>query len=265
MVGNSKNGFVLSVILHGAVAGAVAFVSVVKPPQKPQATIFELVAGGLPPPPGDGFEGGGEEDSGIDFKMPRVRTPRPTPRRQTPPPQPAPPSAVSKSTAKAKQPATKAAPAPKQLSYEEFVRQHGTPKAGKSSPKAGGARGAKANVPRIDTRFGTNLSDALVNPEGLGGMSTAEQTALGRYLGLMYATLRDAWDQPPGLAHTTAAVVEFDVAADGRFSNIRIAKSSGNVEFDESVLDAFRSVVSVGPPPDGRPKQFRLTFRLADE
>lgn len=256
MNGNSRQGFILSVLLHATFVAVVVVLSIFKPLPEPPRTVFELV--GAPPPSGGVMQANDEPDSsGVEFDpLPAMPRPRPTPRR-TPPPAAAPRQSLPQPASA--QPKT-APPATPKTSYEEFVREHGQPKANprtRSAPKG-------ANVPRIDTRFSANIRDSVVNLEGLGSMSDAEQSALDSYIARMKEALRRSWDKPAGLAHSVSAVVEFDVAVNGLLLNARITDSSGHPQFDQSVLDAFGSLGSAGPAPDGRSHQFRLTFRMTD-
>ena len=60
------------------------------------------------------------------------------------------------------------------------------------------------------------------------------------------------------------AKVTFDITASGSILNPRISKSSGDRVFDESVLEAFRRVKSIGPTPNGKSDTWTVTFRMKD-
>jgi TonB family protein len=152
---------------------------------------------------------------------------------------------------------TKPAPEqPRQMSYEEFVREHGQPKT--RPPRQTTTRPAPTrSAPRLDTRFSVDVSDAIRSPGSLSGSSDAARTAVNIYVAGLNDLLKEAWNNPQ-LALTT--VVEFDVAPSGRISNVRITSKSGNAAFDESVLAAFRQVPSGGPTPEGRALELRFRF-----
>ena len=67
------------------------------------------------------------------------------------------------------------------------------------------------------------------------------------------------------MSETLEAKVTFDITASGAILNPRISRSSGDKEFDESVLEAFRKVRSIGPPPSGKSNPWIVTFRMRDQ
>ena len=102
---------------------------------------------------------------------------------------------------------------------------------------------------------------------GAGGhaLSVAEQRLMDQYFAFLKQRLRETQVPPPGVSDKLTATVEFFLAADGTISNIRIVSSSGNSEFDQSVVQAFRSVHSIGPRPDGLSDELQLDFNTKQE
>ncbi len=149
---------------------------------------------------------------------------------------------------------TPAAP-PRQLSYDEFIQQHGPPKTHAPRPRTSTA--PRRSAPRIDTHFNVDLTDAIRTRGSVSGSSEAARTAVNLYVAALNDQLKSAW-QNPQLELTT--VVEFEVAGNGRISRVRITKGSGNASFDDSVLAAFQEVGSAGPTPDGEPLELRFRF-----
>lgn len=272
--GSSHQAFVLSLGLHVSVTAIVLFFAWVKPFERERETIFEVVQIPLGSP--DVSEARAPAEPAFALPPPPVRTtpqpesrpqlsppePAPPPPQRLPPPRQAPPRVVPReSVAPPPKAAPKAAPKaqpapPERLSYEEFVKQHGPPKA--RPPRRNTAPApTRRSAPRIDTTFSVNLSEALRSPGSYSGSSDAARTALNIYIAALNDRLKQAWNNPQQARTTT---VEFDVAANGRISNVRITKSSGSTAFDESVLAAFRAVTSGGPTPDGRPLELRFNF-----
>jgi len=97
-------------------------------------------------------------------------------------------------------------------------------------------------------------------PAGGGG-----EEAQADYLARLFAKLRAAHQKPEGLDDGLQTRVEFVVRADGSVSGVRILKTSGNAEFDESVLAAFRQVSGLGAPPAGMAGVNAVTFRTRAE
>jgi TonB family protein len=46
---------------------------------------------------------------------------------------------------------------------------------------------------------------------------------------------------------------------------VRITGSSGNAEFDRSVVDACEHTRSIGPRPDGRSETVSFTFKMHED
>ena len=251
MKGNPRQGFVLSVTLHLSVAAGAVLLALLKPAQEPPITVFTLVT--LPPPPADEAP----VEPALEFTVPVVPVPpAPRPEPQRPPPERRPePTPVRKPEPPKPQP-----PPPKPMSFEEFKQQHGDPKpqqVRQQAPKP-------VTAPRIDTKFSVNLRETIINLDRLAALTDAEQSVLDSYIARLREALRRAWDVPPGLARTTTATAEVLIAANGKLTDPRITQGSGNAAFDQAVLDAFATLGSAGPTPDGQPLRLRLPFRLED-
>jgi len=52
---------------------------------------------------------------------------------------------------------------------------------------------------------------------------------------------------------------------DGSISQVHVVRSSGNKDFDQSVLDAFKRVRPIGTRPDGRSEAITLEFNTRDD
>ncbi len=62
------------------------------------------------------------------------------------------------------------------------------------------------------------------------------------------------WDEPTGLEREEAistVLLEIQISRDGRITSARLAKSSGNLVMDDSVMAAARRVLQVDPLPQG--------------
>jgi TonB family protein len=92
----------------------------------------------------------------------------------------------------------------------------------------------------------------------------AAASRLDSYFGRLKGKLRLAFALPPSVSEELSARVEFHVAADGAITQVRLVRPSGNVDFDRSVLEAFRHLPPVGPRPDGRGDLNELEFGTRD-
>lgn len=94
-------------------------------------------------------------------------------------------------------------------------------------------------------------------------LSSAEANALDAYFSSLIVRLREAHSLPDGLSDLLSAEVRFTLAANGEISGVRITRSSGNADFDRSVLEAFARV-RMPARPDRRTDEVRLTFRIRE-
>lgn len=257
--GLPQQGYAQSLTLHLSIAGVVAAMTLLKPFIRKHEPVFEVIQ--IPLGTSDGAMT--PSDPAASFQLPEAPPPRPQPQQQRLlPPPPAPevrplPPPVTPRTSVAPRPTATTpppTPEPRQLTYEEFIRQNGQPQTrAPRTPQPPRPR----NVPRIDTRFSVDLTDAIRSAGSLSGTAGVVPTAVNIYVAGLNDLLKQAWNNPQ-LALTTT--VEFDVAPNGRLSNVRIVGRSGNATFDESVLAAFRQVTSGGPTPEGRSLQLRFKF-----
>ncbi len=270
MHANSPSSILVSLILHAFLA-AVIFVTTVFVAQseKVPPVIFELVAG-PPTAPDELFAPAlGNTTKPVKLEVPKVNlppeisepeveektvAPEPVVREKAPPVKPKPAdTAIARDMKKSAK-----------VSYKEYLKSHPTPKIS-SAPKS---RAGK--VPKIDTQgiIGGVAGGSTANTRGGGGgkaLSREQQSQLDTYISLLIQELKKAHEPPPGVSDQLEAKVTFDITASGAILNPRISKSSGNREFDESVLDAFRRMRSIGPTPTRRPDTWTVTFRMRDE
>ncbi len=150
--------------------------------------------------------------------------------------------------------------AKKRMSYDEFSKNNPVKTAANTKTASGPA-------PKISTRGITDgVSGGTTDKPGAGGtaLSRAEQDRLGTYFAMLKQRLQAAHEKPLGVSDQLTARVSFHVAANGTISQVRIVKSSGSAEFDRSALDAFKTVGSIGPRPDGRGDTKETDFQMRD-
>jgi TonB family protein len=101
---------------------------------------------------------------------------------------------------------------------------------------------------------------------GTGSMGKLEDLQYLLYFRAVQQRVKDAWTFPGG-SNDLSADVEFSIGADGTLNGVKIAKSSGDSAFDESVLRAIRRAAPFPPPPDRYRSQFSdvvSTFKLGE-
>ena len=150
------------------------------------------------------------------------------------------------------------------LSYEEFIKQHGTPKAQKSVTPVK----RKVTVKDIDTEnLREELEKALASDhwQEVSRMTSIEQDEFQRYISRLKAQINQAWNKPSQLSgRQFVATLRFTVSSKGVISNVQITDSSKNELFDNSVLAAFERVRRAAPTPDGNTYSLILTFRMKE-
>ena len=125
------------------------------------------------------------------------------------------------------------------------------------------------SIPRVDMKgvIGGVKGGSSASTGGQGGkaMTREEADELSTYISYLIQELKRAHEPPPGVSDRLECKVTFDITASGAILNPKITRSSGNKEFDESVLDAFRRMKSIGPTPNRRADTWTVTFKMKDE
>ena len=264
MHANSPNSILISLTLHAFVA-AVLFVSTVYIAQQEKApVIFELVAG--PPTAPDELVAPalGNTTAPVKLEVPKVNLP-PEPEPEAVPEPPVSETVPPKPVAKPDTAIAKDMKKSQRMSYRDYLKKHPTPK-----PSAAPPTQRTANVPRIDAQGIAQgvRGGSTANTRGGGGgkaLAREEQSELNTYISFLLNALKEAHEPPPGVSDTLEAKVTFDITASGAILYPRISKSSGDRSFDQSVLEAFRRVKSIGPTPNGKPDTWTVTFKMKDE
>ena len=286
MRANSPSSLLLSFTLHALFVTAVFLTTYYFAQKAKEApVIFELVAG-LPTAPDELVAPAlGNTTSKIKLEIPKVELvptmpepepepvvqskPEPTPVK-TPPvkPEPVVEKAKPKTPEKPKADTTLAKEVKKaqKMSYQDYLKKHPTPK--QTAPAKQSLRTAK--IPKVDaTGIAAGVQGGSTsNTRGGGGgkaLTREQQNAVDTYFSLLIQELKRAHEPPPGVSDDLQTQVTFDITASGAILNPRIKKSSGNKEFDRSVIDAFLRVRSIGPMPTRRPDTVTVTFKMKDE
>lgn len=289
---NTANSVAISLLLHGSIVGLIFLATYfVAQRAKDVPVIFELVAG---PRTNDGESleapALGNTDKPVKLEVPIVETiasmpePEPMPVVQSEP-EPAavepPPAETPKPKAVEKpKPVEKPAAKPKpdtsiakemqkaqRMSYKDYLKKHPTPK--QSPAKASSSSKVAASGKRIDVQgiAGGVKGGSTKSKSGEGGkaLSREQQDRMSTYISMLIQELKRAHEPPPGVSDRLEARVTFDITASGAILNPRISKSSGDKDFDASVIDAFLRMRSIGPTPNRRSDQWTVTFRMRDD
>ncbi len=265
-VEETKAGYYYSAALHIGIAAALAAFAFVgrifqKPPEQ-QPVVFQMVEPApqapLQPAPQNEVPQYETIDEPKVKDIKPIDLPEPQPEPE-PEPEPAPkPDAKTPDKSPAPKPkeAEKTAP-PKRISIDDF-RKKNPAKPRKQAPRA---RSKPVKIDKISPS--TRNLDRFANQSRIsvkGGTSSAMKNALGAYAQYINALAKRNWVMPGSITGMElSCTVMFNVSAAGATSSVRIIKSSGNSDFDESALKLFKGLRLV-PPPDGEPHNISLVF-----
>lgn len=152
------------------------------------------------------------------------------------------------------------------MTKEEFDKKYGK----NANPSARSGAG-QVKISRLDTKgiAGGVVGGSTENMKGGAGgkaLSREEGDLLDAYFSKLIQRLREAHERPMGVSDLLSAKAEFTITQEGTILNPHIVRSSGNEEFDQSVLSAFRNVGSIGPRPDnGGTMTKQVVFKMRDE
>ncbi len=258
MQANSPSSYAASLALHALVAAVLFYLTWwVARQQEVPPVIFELVAGA--PTDMNATEAGTTAKLDVDLPKikpldPEITRPRPEPEQVVTPLKQ---EVKTLPKQEPKKTEVKKADPPKQVSYDQFVKQHGKPepKVAKSS--------APIRAPQLNTK--DIVRDLVKGGQGGTALTRPEQDMLANYIAQLIRALQLAHEKPPGLSDQLEAQVTFSIAANGDISNVRITRSSGDRDFDQSALDAFRRARSIGPTPNRKADTWTIRFRVRDE
>ncbi len=268
MRANSPSAVLVSLTLHAFVAAVIFLTTIfIARQDRTPPVVFELVAG--PPTAPDELVAPalGNTPDKVAVEAPKApEVPEPKAQEVAKPPEmnevavPAKPAPAKRDTSIAKQ-----LKKSEKMSYQDYLKKHPTPK----TPKTAAVTPKGGNVPRIDAQGIAEgvRGGSTANTRGGGGgkaLTREEQSELNTYISFLLNALKEAHDPPPGVSDQLETRVTFDITASGVILNPRIAHSSGNREFDESVVEAFRRVKSIGPTPTGKADTWTVTFRMKE-
>lgn len=282
MRASSPGAIALSAVLHAAAIGAIVAVSFwVHKTTEINPAMFDLVnAEDLEI--GDHFEmigapskNPGVKEGGIKFNRPKIKRQHiPTQKELDAAQAKAEAQEAKEAAARAKQtrsdaPSTTASSRNKTTSYADFASKNSKQlAANQKTHSSGGAKGAAAAG--IDAK---GIVDELMEsagaagPRGDGGGTGGTRNmiaALDAYFNRLVNAVRAAWEMPDSVTDLLVAKVSFHLGADGSISQVKIVKSSGSTEYDDSVIDAFQRVRSIGAVPGNKAGTYVFNFRMTE-
>jgi colicin import membrane protein len=280
MTSRYPGAFGLSALLHCGVIALVLFFSYAATSAvKDEPKILELVAGS-----GDNYAATEApalgSPGGVKVRVtPVARAPAPPrPKAETSPiqdaPEPVPTAAKPARTATPKPP--KPVDLVADLKKAETRRErhmearYEKQREAELKREAAAAKADANKVSHIDAegiREGVLGGSTANKTGGAGGnaLTREEGSELEAYFQMLTNRVRENAVPIEGVSDTLEARVEFMLAANGSISHVRILKSSGNAEFDNSALEAVAQTQSIGPRPDGKSDTRTMLYKLHNE
>jgi protein TonB len=261
--------FAVSLLLHGVLLGAVAFMASAAPAPLLDRLVYtvDLVTlGPLGTPEAESSDFAAQvparpvaPDSPRIDPVPVPEPPRVEPVRVPEPPRPEPEPAVEPPTPAPPRPDPRPAqPRPRQPSAEDILR----------AALADAQRTSAAQRPSDDPIAGAleelrNPQASRGGPEGVGSGGTAGIE--GVYIAQIIAAVRPNWKSvPQARRQDLRVVVRIDLSPSGDVLRSHIVSTSGDARMDSSALDAIAATGTLPPPPNAAMRSLDVTFRLSD-
>jgi len=265
----SPGAYAISALIHGAVAGLVLFFSfAAESVVKDQPKVFELVAGA-----GDNYAATVAPALGVPRGLraaPAAPTPVPAPaaRPEAAPSAPAKPAKPPDLVADLKRTEARREArleAKYKKAQEEERKREAEAERLRELAEAKAAKAAHIDAEGI--REGVIGGSVENKTGGAGGkaLTREEGSELDAYFAFLKAKIKESHVPPEGVSDTLEAQVEFLLTSNGSLSEVRIARTSGNAEFDRSVVEACQRTHSIGPRPDGKTEIVKMTFKMRED
>ena len=90
-------------------------------------------------------------------------------------------------------------------------------------------------------------------------------SAIQKYGQDVFRQISAQWNKPSANSGNNLSVkVQFVVLSNGRIQSVKIVEPSGSANFDQSILNVFKSIAKFKPTPTGENETFVMNFKLAD-
>lgn len=248
--------FVFSTLLHASVAGLLLVVMLrMSRPQPETPHVIEWVpTEALVPAPSTERTAGPVSESSVTFKPVPAVVPV---REEVVEP-------VADEPVRPRTPARPTTTTPSATSARTTITEHQRRVAPRTTATA--VAPTVSSTSRATTSAQININEVLAAAtpaagSGRGPSVASDPAREASYWEMLLGKLREAHEKPAGLDEGLKTRVEFVLNADGSVGAVRILQSSGNTEFDASVVAAFRRVRDLGAPPAGKVGLNQVTFR----
>lgn len=128
---------------------------------------------------------------------------------------------------------------------------------------------------RVEFGLGVYLTNCLAFPTAIALTKFAPELnnsidAAEHFEDLIKARASEGWARPASIPNNIAVTLQINLGVDGVFTSINIAKSSGDKNYDNSVVTAIQNIGILSEVHDMNPKElakyrsFRMTFTPND-
>lgn len=256
---NTKLGYAYSVVLHLFVAAAVfayAMVDMLFPKDTQEnKVVFDMVEPSTnpPEPPAPNTA---PDTPDLKVEKPDEIKPIDIPEPQPPeeqPPEPAPTPTPTPAPKKIEQPQP-----PKKISIDDFKKKNPKRATNKETPSQPVRRPVKIGQISANT---SNLDTMAITPSrNAPSSSQAMLDALSEYTRTIYIIAKRNWKVPTINTDSISAKVAFRVSKTGIISGVKIVESSGDADFDNSIIQVLKSI-TIPPPPDNESHTIYIRFK----
>ena len=141
-----------------------------------------------------------------------------------------------------------------QVTYEQFLKENAKTKPETSVPKK---QTQVKPLPKFQVQ---PTQQAEVKPS-----QALDTSARQKYGQDVFRQISAQWNKPSANSGKNLSVkVQFVVLSNGRIQSVKIVESSGNANFDQSILNVFKAIAQFKPTPNGQNETFVMNFKLAD-
>lgn len=142
----------------------------------------------------------------------------------------------------------------KRMDYEQFLKENEKNKPKTSVPKT---QSQVKPLPKFQVQ---PTQQAEVKPS-----QALDTSALHKYGLYVFGQINAQWNKPSvNSGKNLSAKVQLVVLSNGRIQSVKIVESSGNANFDQSILNVFKAIAQFKPTPNGQNETFVMNFKLAD-
>ena len=142
----------------------------------------------------------------------------------------------------------------KRMDYEQFLKENAKTKPETSVPKK---QTQVKPLPKFQVQ---PAQEAEVKPS-----QALDTSALQNYGQYVFRLINAQWNKPSANSEKNLlAKVQLVVLSNGRIQSVEIVESSGNANFDQSILNVFKAIAQFKPTPNGQNETFVMNFKSAD-